>query len=82
MLELSGNVARDAKKKRVNPRHLLLAMRNDEELKILLGAVTIPQGGVIPSYFYRSRCQACWRMAKMARLEAKKAQQAEKMNKK
>ena len=30
------------------PRHLQLAIRNDEELNKLLGGVTISQGGVLP----------------------------------
>ena len=31
------------------PRHLLLAIRNDEELSKLLGKVTIASGGVLPN---------------------------------
>ena len=49
ILELAGNAARDNKKKRVVPRHLLLAIRNDEELNKLLQGVTISQGGVLPN---------------------------------
>ena len=33
ILELAGNAARDNKKGRVTPRHILLAVANDEELK-------------------------------------------------
>merc|ERR1712000_295926 len=44
-----GNAARDNKKTRIIPRHLQLAIRNDEELNKLLGHVTIAQGGVLPN---------------------------------
>ena len=49
VLELAGNAARDNKKTRIIPRHLQLAVRNDEELNRLLGGVTISQGGVLPN---------------------------------
>ncbi|TFK32323.1 histone H2A [Crucibulum laeve] len=48
ILELAGNAARDNKKQRIVPRHLQLAIRNDEELHKLLGNVVISQGGVVP----------------------------------
>lgn len=47
ILELAGNAARDNKKTRIIPRHLQLAVRNDEELNKLLAGVTIAQGGVL-----------------------------------
>ena len=49
ILELAGNAARDNKKTRITPRHVQLAVRNDEELNKLLGGVTIAQGGVLPN---------------------------------
>ncbi|KAI8496851.1 Histone H2AX [Branchiostoma belcheri] len=49
ILELAGNAARDNKKTRIIPRHLQLAVRNDEELNKLLSGVTIAQGGVLPN---------------------------------
>ncbi len=49
MLELAGNAARDNKKNRIIPRHVLLAIRNDEELGKLLAGVTIAHGGVLPN---------------------------------
>ncbi|KAF2321892.1 hypothetical protein GH714_004227 [Hevea brasiliensis] len=48
-LELAGNAARDNKKNRIIPRHVLLAVRNDEELGKLLAGVTIAHGGVLPN---------------------------------
>ncbi len=49
ILELAGNAARDNKKSRIIPRHLQLAVRNDEELNKLMSGVTIAQGGVLPN---------------------------------
>ncbi|KAL3134894.1 hypothetical protein ABBQ32_007860 [Trebouxia sp. C0010 RCD-2024] len=49
VLELAGNAARDNKKTRIVPRHIQLAVRNDEELSKLLGNVTIAAGGVLPN---------------------------------
>jgi histone H2A len=49
VLELAGNAARDNKKARIIPRHITLAVRNDEELNKLLGSVTVASGGVLPN---------------------------------
>jgi histone H2A len=48
VLELAGNAAKDNKKSRVVPRHILLAIRNDDELNKLLSNTTISDGGVLP----------------------------------
>eukprot|EP01083_Nonionella_stella_P097503 274063_1 len=49
VLELAGNAAKDNKKARIIPRHISLAVRNDEELNKLMSGVTIAAGGVLPN---------------------------------
>ncbi|XP_037630478.1 histone H2A, sperm-like [Sebastes umbrosus] len=49
ILELAGNACRVGKKHRITPHHILLAVKNDEELKQLLAGVTISNGGVVPN---------------------------------
>jgi histone H2A len=49
VLELAGNAAKDNKKTRIVPRHILLAIRNDEELNKLLHNAVIAEGGVLPN---------------------------------
>ena len=49
LLELAGNAARDNKKNRIVPRHIQLAVKNDEELNKYLGRATIAAGGVVPN---------------------------------
>lgn len=49
VLELAGNASRDNKRVRIIPRHILLAVQNDEELNKFLLNVCIVDGGVIPN---------------------------------
>ena len=49
LLELAGNAARDHKKQRIIPRHIQLAVKNDEELNKYIGKATISAGGVMPN---------------------------------
>ena len=49
LLELAGNAAKDNKRLRIVPRHVMLAVRNDDELAQLLGNVTIANSGVLPN---------------------------------
>ena len=49
VLELAGNAAKDNKKKRIIPRYIQLAVRNDDELDKFFGNVTIASGGVLPN---------------------------------
>merc|ERR1712166_188946 len=49
VLELAANAAKDNKKTRIIPRHIQLAVRNDEELNKLMANTTIANGGVLPN---------------------------------
>ncbi|NWW29766.1 H2A2 protein, partial [Panurus biarmicus] len=49
VLELAGNAAHENKKTRILPRHIQLAVSNDDELSKFFACVTIPQGGVMPN---------------------------------
>lgn len=49
VMELSGNAARDNKRKRIIPRDINLAILQDAEIKELLSNVTISRGGVLPN---------------------------------
>lgn len=48
VIELAGSAAKAQKTERIKPRHLLLAIRGDEELNQLVKA-TISHGGVLPN---------------------------------
>ena len=48
VLKLASNAPRDNEKTRIIPRHLQLAIRNNEELNKLLSGVTIAQAGWYP----------------------------------
>ena len=74
ILELAGNAARDNKKTRIVPRHIQLAVRNDEELNKLFGSVTIAQGGVLPNIHSVL-------LPKSSGKEAKSAKESNKSNK-
>ena len=43
VLELAGNAARDNHRARVSARHLLLALRHDEELNLLTAGIILSQ---------------------------------------
>ena len=49
VLELAGNAAAENKKKRLTPRHVMMAIRKDTELDSLLGDARIAGGGVLNS---------------------------------
>ncbi|EMS47804.1 Protein H2A.6 [Triticum urartu] len=46
VLELAGDAAKETKKARIIPRHLMIAVQGDPELSRLLAGVTIAYGGV------------------------------------
>jgi histone H2A len=48
VLEIARNAARDNKKTRISPRHIMLAMRSDQELNKFLSNITIASAGVVP----------------------------------
>ena len=57
ILELAGNSAKDQNKVRILPRHIQLAVRNDEELNKYMDNVTIASGGVLPHIHARLQPQ-------------------------
>ncbi|KAG4079645.1 hypothetical protein HA402_010425 [Bradysia odoriphaga] len=48
-LELAGNEAKEQKRKRIVPRHIMLAIRKDGDLSDLLKEVMISFSGVVPN---------------------------------
>ncbi|KFP87762.1 Late histone H2A.L3, partial [Apaloderma vittatum] len=48
ILEAAGKTAKE-NKHRILPKHILLVVRNDENLNKLFSGVTIAQGGVLPN---------------------------------
>ncbi|XP_038217787.1 histone H2A, sperm-like [Zerene cesonia] len=49
ILELSLEVAKNNNKTRIIPRHIMVAIKTDDELNRMLSGVTISQSGVLPS---------------------------------
>ena len=49
IVELAGNACAEAKKKTIAPRHIQLAIGNDEELNKVIASTTISNGGVLPN---------------------------------
>lgn len=52
ILELAGQASKDNRRKRIIPRHIQLAVRNDEELSRLYQHVVIPSAGMVPKDRY------------------------------
>ena len=48
VLEISGNYAEENHKKRINNRHILLAIKKDDELSKLFHNIIVHEGGVLP----------------------------------
>jgi len=63
ILELAGNAASDLKKKRITPRAITLAIRNDQELNVLF-PFAIASGGVLPVAAIAAKKEAAAKAAK------------------
>lgn len=50
LLEISGDVALETNRKRINPRHIFLAIKKDPDFEKLLENTTLNESGVLPSY--------------------------------
>lgn len=49
VIALAGATAQGHSHKKITPRYIQLAVRSDDELRELLGSVTIGEGGVLPT---------------------------------
>lgn len=82
VLELAGNASKDLKKKRIVPRHLMLAVKGDEELEKVFNGATFAQSGVIP-HIHKSlipgakKAEQQWKKKLKASAETKPAAEAQ-----
>lgn len=58
LLESAGNIVNDQNKKRIDPRHVLLALQNDEDFSKLTQNVCIPNAGVKPDVDHDAKISA------------------------
>lgn len=56
ILELSGNITRDNKRKRITPRHIMLAVRQDEELNDIFSRTVFAGGVALQSRSIEEEC--------------------------
>ena len=49
VLELAGNKCKDNKRTSIQPRHIMMGIRGDDELSILCQNIIIPHAGVLPN---------------------------------
>ena len=47
-MEIAGNIADESRKKRIVPRHIMLAINNDDELSKIVGNCIFHESGVVP----------------------------------